>query len=135
MQPNRGDIREELVDRMAAVLGNIDHLKEQRAKIDKQLQEESERLSALRIVYDAEAKRFGEPSGPLFPKRGGPSRFAGMKVGQALKIIRQENPKITKEQAHKLLVKEGFDFGTKRSKSSVHFAWIGLERAKSGQQK
>lgn len=130
MQTNPGDIRQELVNRMAIVQKEIDNLKEQRAKIDKKLQDADLRLGALRVVYETERERFGEPSGPLFAKGGKSFRFAGMKVSQALKMVRKEQPEISKEQAHDILVKEGFDFGGKRSKSAVHFAWIALERSK-----
>lgn len=130
MEPKQGDIRKELGNRMAIVQRKIDRLKEERAAIDKKVQDANSQLSALRVVYDAEAERFGEPSGPLFPKKDGPSRFAGMKVSEALKIIRKEQPEISKEQAHEVMVKEGFDFGGKRSKSAVHFVWIALERSK-----
>jgi predicted nuclease with TOPRIM domain len=132
MQRRLTDIRKELEERIATIQREITKLKVERSKLDEKLQDADRRMGALRITYESELERLGQPRGSLFAGTGESYRFAGMRVGQALKIIRQENPKITKEQAHKLLVKEGFAFGTKRSKSAVHFAWIGLERAKSG---
>ncbi|MBC8274655.1 MAG: hypothetical protein H8E40_06790 [Chloroflexi bacterium] len=130
MQPRLTDIRKELEERIATIQREIGKLKVERAKLDEKLQDADRRMGALRVIYEAELERLGQPRGSLFVGTGKSYRFAGMKVGQALKIIREEYPSITKEQAHDLLVKEGFDFGTKRAKSAVHFAWIGLERVK-----
>jgi hypothetical protein len=135
MQPDRRDIRKELAARMAEVQKEVDGLRKRKVEIDKKLEYADQKLRALRAVFVIESECHGEPGMPLFAGRDQPSRFTGMRVGEAIKILKNEDPHITKDQAYKILVKEKFDFGTKRAKSSVHFAWIALERAKSGKNK
>ena len=128
MQSKPSDIRKELETRMTTIQKEIDKLKEEKAKIDKKLQDADLKLGALRVVYQTEAERFGEPSLPLFTGKGKSYRFAGMKITEALSILRKEQPEISKRQARDILEKEGFDFRGKRSLSAVHFAWVALER-------
>lgn len=128
MQSN--DIREELRARIAEVQKDIGKLQEERGKIDDKLKDAERKMVALREVYGIEAERFGEQKPPLLVGTGVSYRFAGMKLTEALKIIRTEQPKINKKQARKILEKEGFDFRGKRPGSAVHFAWVSLDRRK-----
>ena len=125
---NTGDIRRELEARITAIQKEIGSLHLEKAEIDAKLKYAEEKLSALRTVYGIEAERLGEIKVPLFAGKGTSYRFAGIKLTKALAILRQEQPKITKEQAHDILVKEGFNFRTNRTRSAVHFAWIALDR-------
>ena len=125
-----GDIRKELEGRIAEVQKKIGNLQEERGKIDEKLKDAERKLAALREVYGIEAERFGEQKPPLFVGKGVSYRFAGMKLTEALQIVRREHPKVDKKQARKILEKEGFDFRGKRPGSAVHFAWVSLDRRK-----
>jgi len=129
------DIRQELGNRMKIIQNEITQLNDERAKIDKMLHDADSRLAALRAVYQIEAKRLGQSILPLFTKGEKSYRFAGMKVTEALRIIRNEQPGISKKEAQGMLEKEGFDFRGKNPGQSVHFAWVVLERARSREQK
>lgn len=133
MEQRFTDMRKELENRMNIIRKEIDRLKEGRAAIDEKVKDTESKLDTLRRFYEIEAERLGEPNLPPFGKGGKSYRFAGMRVGEALKLLRREQPEITKEKAYKTLEKEGFDFGGKRPRSSVHFAWIALERSKKKQ--
>jgi len=134
MATSMSDIRKELENRMALLQKEIDDLRRHREAIDRKLQEADSKMYALRVVYETESDRWGEPSLPLFVGKRKSYRFAGMKLIEALELLQGENPEIDKKQAHDILVKEGFDFRTKRTLSAVHFAWIGLERKKKAQK-
>jgi len=126
------DIRKELEAMIAEGQNQIGALQEEKSKIDKKLQEAESALSALRQVYELQAKRFGETRVRFWGREGTPYRFAGMRLVDAIALLRKENPRIDKYAAHKQLVKEGFDFRGKRSLPAVHFAWIALDRKKKG---
>jgi septal ring factor EnvC (AmiA/AmiB activator) len=133
MQSQFTDIRQELKNRMDAIQKEIDQLKDERAKIDKMLQDADSRLAALRTVFQSEAERLGKLSLPLFTKGEKSYRFAGMKITAALRIIRNEQPEISKREAQDILKNEGFDFRGKNPGQAVHFAWVVLDR--KGKQK
>ena len=118
-----GDIRKELEDRMNIIQTQVDDFQRQKDEIDKKLQDITTQLSAVRMVYESEVKRFGGDKSSI-------NRFAGMKITEALRVIRNEQPQITKEQAHKILEKEGFDFRGKKPRRVINFAWVALERMK-----
>jgi hypothetical protein len=130
METKTDDIRVELEAMMAEIQHKIVSLKEEEDKIGEQLKDAESALAALRTVYEIQSRRLGEYKAHLFPRKGAPSRFAGMRLVDALLIIRQENPRIDKRQALKILEKEGFDFRGKRPLPAVHFAWVALERRK-----
>lgn len=129
------DIRQELENRMETIQKEIAQLKDERAKIDKMLQDADSRLGALRTVYEIEAERLGKPSLPLFTKGEKSYRFAGMKITEALRIILSEQPEISKKKAQHRLENEGFDFRGKNPGQAVHFAWVVLHRVKKNRQK
>jgi hypothetical protein len=124
------DIREELRARITEVQKEIRDLQEERRKTDEKLKDAEKRMAALQQVYGIEAERFGAQKPPLFGGKGVSYRFAGMKLTEALQIIRTEQPKVNKKQARKILEREGFDFRGKRPGSAVHFAWVSLDRRK-----
>ena len=129
METRSGDIRKELQSRISEIQKKMGELQTERANIDEKLKSYEEKITALRTVYSIEAEKYGEPKVPLFVGEGVSYRFAGMRLIDALRLIKKEKPKIDKHDAHKLLLKEGFDFKGKRSLSAVHFAWIALENS------
>lgn len=133
MQSQFTDIRQDLKNRMDERQKEIDQLKHERAKIDKMLQDAGSQLAALRTVYLIEDERLGKPSLPLFAKGEKSYRFAGMKITEALRVVRNEQPEISKKKAKGILENEGFDFRGKNPGQSVHFAWVVLERSKKRQ--
>lgn len=130
MESKMGDIRQELQNWITTVQGEIGKLQAERGKIEEKLQEAEAALSSLRQVYELQAKRFGETTAPLFAKKGTSYRFAGMRLVDAIAVIRRENPGIDKRQTLKMLEKEGYDFRGKRPLPAVHFAWVALDRRK-----
>ena len=130
MESKMGDMREELQKRISEVQKRLDKLLAERDMIDELLQATQVRLRALRVVYENEAERLGVQKAPLFVGKDAPSRFTGMKLINALALLRKEKPGITKRAACKILEKEGFNFRTNRHLSAVHFAWINLDRRK-----
>jgi len=127
MESNKGDIREELQRRMGEEQERFDKLFAEKDLIEEELAAINSRLGALRIVYENEVRRLG-----ALARGDRVSRFAGMRVIEALRIIKAEQPNITRQQAHEILVKEGFDFRGKKSKRVVNFGWMALDRKKRG---
>jgi hypothetical protein len=117
-----GDIRKGLEDEMAAMQTEASTLERQRDEIDKKLQDVTNQLNALRVIYDGQTRRFGARESSI-------NRFAGMGVVEALSIIKSEQPHISREKAHDILVREGFNFRGKKSKRVVNFGWMALERS------
>jgi len=134
METKTTDIREELKARMDEVQKQIDSLNEERDRIDNRLQVAHSKLKALREIYESEGERFGEPSLPLWSGKDKTYRFAGMKLIDAVSLIRQEQPEINKKQVRQILEKADFDFRGKRPGTAIHFVWIALDRRKKGEQ-
>ncbi len=128
MQSNTTDIRKELETLIAEAQNQIGALQEKKSEIEKDLQDAESALSALRQVYEIQARHFGETRVRFWGREGTSYRFASMKLTEALAIIRKEQPRIDKKQALKILQKEGFDFRGKRPLPAVHFAWVALDR-------
>jgi len=128
MTTTNTDIRQHLKNRIAELENKRKALEEKKVKILSSLADNARQLDALKTVYESEAGRFGEISAPLFKQGEESYRFAGMKVGEALRIIRDEQPQITREEATKILQEGGFDFKGKRPISAVHFAFVAQDR-------
>lgn len=124
------DLREELKSRIVRVQQEVEDLKAEKDKIDKKLQDADAKLNTWRRAYEIEAERVGETGLPLFVKSGKSYRFAGMRLIDALAMLRKEQPAINKEQAREILETGGFDFRGKRPLPAVHFAWVALNRKK-----
>lgn len=124
------DLREELKNRVVTIQQEIDRLKVERDAINKKLQDVESKLSVWRQAYEFEVGRLGEPSLPLFNKGGKSYRFVGMRLVDAVALIRQEQPEVDKRQALQILKKECFDFRGKRPLPAVHFAWVAIDRRK-----
>ena len=132
METKIGDIRKDLESMMAEIQEKIAFMRKERDGIDEQLRDADSALASLRTVYEIQAKRLGEHKAPLFVGKGAPSRFAGMKLTNALALLRKEKPGISKREACKILEKEKFNFRTNRHLSAVHFAWVALDKRKKG---
>ena len=130
METKIGDIRKDLESMMAEIQEKIAFMRKERDGIDEQLRDADSALAALRTVYEIQSRRFGENKAPLFARKGAVNRFAGMKLIEALAIVRQEHPGTNKREALAILKKEGFDFRGKRPLPAVHFTWIALDRRK-----
>ena len=130
MESKTGDIRSELEARIKEAQNQLSILKEERGKIDEKLRTTESEHNALLTVYHIEAKRLGKPTVPPFIRDRIGSRFAGMKLTEALVILKKEDPEITKKKAVHVLQQEGFDFRDKRPLSAVHFAMVALSRRK-----
>lgn len=132
MSTRKSDIRDQLEEMMSEIQQKSASLRVERDKIDDQLRDADSALIALRTVYEIESKKVGENKAPLFVGKGVTSRFTGMRLIDAIRVLKKENPLINKREAHKKLMQEGFDFKGKRSLSAVHFAWINLDRQMKG---
>jgi hypothetical protein len=124
------NLARQLQHRMDKIQKEIDKLKGGREKIDRKLKEAQSRMNIWRQAYEMEVGRTGKPRLPISTKEDKTYRFAGMRLVDALALVRQEQAGITKEQAHKILVEEGFNFRTGRSRNAVHFAWVALDNRK-----
>lgn len=122
------DLRKGLKSRMDVVQREIDRLKKQKDLIDWKLKQAQSQLNIWRGAYEMEADSLGQPSLPLPTTEGKTYRFAGMRLIDALALLRKEQPRISKKEACKILNEEGFNFRTNRHLSAVHFAWIALEQ-------
>jgi chromosome segregation ATPase len=124
------DIRQGLEERIKEALDEINKLLVEKDDTQAKLREAESRLNALRAVYDTESRRFGEYKPELMPKEKTSRRFAGMKLIEALDLLRKEQPVISKRQALQILESEGFDFRGKRPLTAIHFCWMALDRRK-----
>ena len=120
------DVIKELEEMITETQKKIGVLQADKAKIDEQLKEAEGALSALRTVYGMKARSMGRTKVPLFTGKGTTFRFAGMKLTKALELLKKERPGINKKQAHDILIKEGFNFRTNRTRTAVHAAWTAL---------
>lgn len=132
MDTKNNDIRGDLKSRIQEIQQEIGKYQAKKAETEKILKDLDEKMVALRTVYAIEAEKHGESRAPLFSGEGVSYRFAGMRLIDALRQIKKENPKIEKRMARDLLLKEGFDFKGKRPLTAVHFAWMVIERKSSG---
>ncbi|MGA2158113.1 MAG: hypothetical protein ABSG90_02725 [Dehalococcoidia bacterium] len=96
-------------------------LEQKKREIALELDEINRKIKAWATVYE----EYQDDSGAKVSIVQG--RFAGMKVGEALRLIRREQPGIDKDKAFQILLEGGFDFQGKRARPSMHFAWIALE--------
>ena len=133
MQSN--DLRDELKARIDRVQEEVTKLKGTRDKLEAQITQEESKLRVWREALQIEAERLGEPALPLFSKPNEPYRFAGMKLIEAVDLLRKWQPAITKKQIREMLEKGNFDFRGKRPGTAVHMTWVALDkkRKKGGQ--
>jgi regulator of replication initiation timing len=118
-----GDIRKELKERLDAIEQKAQSLYREKARIDEELKEITEQWNALRLVYKRETEDLGEVGDSV-------NRFAGMRLVDAVALIRKERWGVTKKQVKEVLAKEGFDFRGKNPGKAVHFAWVAVDNRK-----
>ncbi len=133
MQSN--DLRQELKARIAKAQEEVSKLQDTRNKLDEQILREEARLKVWRDALLIESERLGEPSLPLFSKSSEPYRFAGMRLIEAVDLLRKWQPAITKKQVREMLEKGNFDFRGKRPGTAIHMVWVQLDKKrKKGEQ-
>lgn len=130
METKKDDFRAELESIIDEIQRQIVSMRQERERIDEKLRDADSALASLRSVYDIQSRRLGETRARFWGREGAPSRFTGMRLIDALALVRKEQPRISKREACKILEKEGFTFRTNRHLSAVHFAWIALDRRK-----
>ena len=111
---------DELTEKHKSILAQREQLEAQ----SKQLQTD---IAALHEALNVEARATGQAI-PKTTSNG--SRLLGLKLGEAIRILREENPRINKNAIRSRLQEAGFDFKGKRPGSAVHMAWTQLERQK-----
>ena len=82
-------------------------------------------MLALNEALNVEARTSGQLVKKV-PSNG--SRLLGLRLGEAVRILRQETPNISKRKIKNRLQEIKFDFKGKRPGSAVHMAWVVLER-------
>ncbi len=128
MQSN--DLREELKARIDNSQQELARLQKERNDTEGKISLEETKLKVWRDALEIEAERWGEPSLPLFNKPNQPYRFVGLKLIEAVDLLRKEQPAITKKQIRQILEQNGFDFRGKRPGTAIHAVWVALERRK-----
>jgi len=123
---------EELKAKIIEAKNDIKILEAEREAINEQLAIIGKKLGTLRFVYEVKFKRPIESNLKLFDEEEKSSRFTGLRLTEALAILRKEKPMITREEAVTILEREGFSFRTKRHLSAVNFAWVALDNRKGG---
>lgn len=124
------DLRGEFRNRIAEIEQEVNRLSEEKAKVEVKLQSAEAKLGIWQKAHQIETERWGEPGLPLFGKNEKSYRFAAMRLIDALVILKQEQPEITKQQAAEILKAQGFNFGAKKPNRVVHFAWVVLNKRK-----
>jgi DNA gyrase/topoisomerase IV subunit A len=122
------DLRVELKARIDKAQGEISELQEKRRKYDEEIAQIESKLKIWRDALELEMEHYGEAALPLFSREAQPYRFAGMKLIEAVGLLRKENPSITKKMARDILERNSFDFRGKRPGTAVHMVWVALDR-------
>jgi len=112
---------EELTEKHKKILSEREWLEAEA----KQLQAD---IATLHEALNAEARRTGHTISKPASSNG--SRLLGHRLVDAIRILRQEDPKITKKGVKHKLREVGFDFKGKRPGSAVHMGWTITERWK-----
>jgi len=102
-------------------------LREKRQELDTEIKQLESDMVALNEALNVEARATGRVIAKP-PSNG--SRLLGLRLGEAIRILREENPKLTKRAIKHKLLEFGFDFKGKRPGTAVHMAWTQLERQK-----
>ena len=126
----KSDLRPELKARMDKVFRDVEKLKAKRLEIDQQLKVAQEQLSVWLEAYAMEAERLGKPVRPRFEGGTTTYGFTGMRLVDAVAMIRDEHPEASKRQVRAILEKNGFDFRGKNPGQAVHFAWVAVDNRK-----
>lgn len=128
------DLRVELKARIDKAQEEISELQDERRKYDDQITQIESRLKVWRDALQIEVERLGEPALPLFNRTNQPYRFVGMKLIEAVELLRKDQPSITKKQIRDILEQNNFDFHGKRPGTAIHMVWVALERRKKKSQ-
>lgn len=102
-------------------------LREKRQELDTEIKQLENDMIALNEALNVEARATGRVI--TKPPSNG-SRLLGLRLGEAIRILREENPKATKRGIKGKLLELGYDFRGKRPGTAVHMAWTQLERQK-----
>lgn len=102
------DLRSELKSRIDKLQSDVAQMLEERRIIEQKINQAELKLKVWRDAIQIEAEQQGEPPLPLFNNPNQPYRFAGMKLIDAVDLLRKEQPSITKKQARKILEQKQF---------------------------
>lgn len=127
---DRDDFKEFVEEKITELRTKAEKLEAERSAAAIAWDETNRQIKAYITIYDTEFKQPDGETSPQLTQNTNYGRFTGMKIGQALRLIRQDNPNIKKKEALKVMQDAGYDFQGKKPLPSVHFAWIALEREK-----
>jgi hypothetical protein len=122
------DLREELKERIDKAQADISKLQDEKRKYDEQIAKIEPTLKIWRDALEIEMERWGKPNLPLFNEGIQPHRFAGLKLIEAVGVLRKEQPSITKKKVREILEQNKFDFRGKRPGTAVHMVWVALDK-------
>jgi hypothetical protein len=122
------DLRDELKARIERIQKEINQFQTERQKLENQIAEKESTLKVWSNALKIEIEQWGEPNLPLFNKENHPYRFVGLKLIDAVGMLRKEQPGITKEKVREILERNNFDFRGKRPGTAVHMVWVFLDR-------
>ena len=122
------DFKQYAEDKINELKGEAVELEKKRFELAVSLDDINRQIKAWATIYETEFPKVEEGITSTLAKTEQSHRFADMKIGQALRIIRDDRPGIEKMDAFNILQQSGYDFKGKKPLPSVHFAWIALER-------
>lgn len=96
-----------------------------REELDTEAKQLESDMVALNEALNVEIRATGQAI-PKPPSNA--SRLLGLRLGEVIRILREENPKVTKRAVKHKLLELGFDFKGKRPGTAVHMAWVAVER-------
>ncbi|MFQ5861285.1 MAG: hypothetical protein ACE5IG_07045 [Dehalococcoidia bacterium] len=123
------DIRPDLEQRLETLRRRLRELHAQRAELEHLIRDVGQQLRTLEAVWRMEMERIGE--GDVSPAGFRDGRLLTLPLGEAVALLRRENPDITKEEVRERLLQAGYDFRGRRVGNAVHAAWLAFEGKES----
>lgn len=118
----------EISKKIDTITSDISRLQDEKRNCDTKIEDAQNRLTIWRQALEAERKESGIQQPPLSSGKERLFRFTGMRLIDAIKIIREEQPDVTKQKTRDILEKDGYDFKGKRPGTAVHLAWVILDK-------
>ncbi|MBI2985125.1 MAG: hypothetical protein HYY45_00005, partial [Deltaproteobacteria bacterium] len=127
MTESKTELQRLLTNRLEELIIKHKTNRTERERLDAEAKQLESDIQALNEALQVEARATGHT---IVKSASNGSRLLGLRLVDAIRLLRQEDPKITKRGARHKLREVGFDFKGKRPGSAVHMAWTITERWK-----
>ena len=124
------DLQKLLLIRLEFLKGKCQKNRTQYKLLDVEYEQFSRDMASINETLKIEA-RLSNQKIEVPPSNG--ARLLGLKLMEAIRILRDENLAISKQEIRQRLEEIGFNFKGKRPGSAVHMAWMVLDRGKNKQ--